>query len=62
VHMESPVDAQDQFGARKAVNSEITLDAARRLDLDEAAALGVQVADEIAHQRDHVVAVKLGIA
>jgi len=41
---------------------EIALDAAGRLDLDEAAALGVQLADEISHQRNQVVAVKLGTA
>jgi hypothetical protein len=60
--MESLLDTEDQFGAGKAVNSEIALDAAGRVDFDEAAALGMQLADEIAHQRNQVGAVKLGIA
>jgi hypothetical protein len=62
VHMESPLDAENQFGAGKAVNSEIALYAAGRLDLHEAAALGMQFTDEIAHQHNQVAAVKLGIA
>jgi len=62
VDAKGPLDAQDQFSAGEAVNSEVALNTARWIDVDESAALGVKLTNEIAHNRDQPIAVQLGIA
>jgi hypothetical protein len=49
VDVKSPFDAQDQFGTGEAVDPEIALDAAGRLDRNKPAALGMELPNKIAH-------------
>jgi hypothetical protein len=54
MHMKGSFDAQDQFSAGEAVNSEIALDAARQLHVSESTALWMKLADKVAHEHDQV--------
>ena len=62
MHMKSSFDAQDQFGAGEAVNSEIALDAAGRLHITKSTALRMKLADKVAYEHDQVLTVQLDVA